>query len=184
MNFKISAGYQGKFEETWKESRRVCDSISISVWKLWAVDDWRTIKPDQTVGLRTKLQDTYLPTLCERTGFFLSIRRESIKFLLQIVFIILYVHSQLDLTLQSEEGGDISNFNTNGEWDLLGMATVTACTRLPLSYFFFFLSVTPFKFFCHCSLLIQNVFSAPNGSRTLADIFRLFYIHVWVLVKN
>ncbi|XP_046437588.1 neuronal acetylcholine receptor subunit alpha-7-like isoform X2 [Daphnia pulex] len=28
---------------------------------------------------------------------------------------------QLDLTLQSEEGGDISNFNTNGEWDLLGV---------------------------------------------------------------
>jgi len=27
---------------------------------------------------------------------------------------------QLDLTLQTEEGGDISNFNTNGEWDLLG----------------------------------------------------------------
>ena len=117
--------------------------------------------------------------LCERiTGVVLSIRRKSIKFPLQIVFIILYVHSQLDLTLQSEEGGDISNFNTNGEWDLLGMATVTARTRLPLSYFFFFLSVAPFKFFCHCSLLIQNVFSAPSGSRTLADIFRLFYIHV------
>lgn len=28
---------------------------------------------------------------------------------------------QIDLTLQSEEGGDISNFNTNGEWDLLGI---------------------------------------------------------------
>ena len=27
---------------------------------------------------------------------------------------------QLDLQLQSEEGGDISSFNTNGEWDLLG----------------------------------------------------------------
>jgi len=28
---------------------------------------------------------------------------------------------QLDLTLQSDDGGDISNFNPNGEWDLLGV---------------------------------------------------------------
>jgi len=29
--------------------------------------------------------------------------------------------TQLDLTLQSDDGGDISNFSPNGEWDLLGM---------------------------------------------------------------
>lgn len=32
---------------------------------------------------------------------------------------------QLDLTLQSDDGGDISNFNPNGEWDLLGMIICT-----------------------------------------------------------
>jgi hypothetical protein len=96
----------------------------------------------------------------------LSVRRKSIKFPSQIVLIILYVHSQLDLTLQSEEGGDISNFNTNGEWDLLGMATVTTCTRLPLLFMFGLLSkrAALLNFFsCHCSLLIQNVFAAPSG---------------------
>lgn len=29
-------------------------------------------------------------------------------------------HSQLDVQLQDEAGGDISSFITNGEWDLLG----------------------------------------------------------------
>ena len=40
---------------------------------------------------------------------------------IEILILFSPYHLQLDLTLQSEEGGDISNFNTNGEWDLLGM---------------------------------------------------------------
>lgn len=105
---------------------------------------------------------------------------------MQIVLIILCVHSQLDLTLQSEEGGDISNFNTNGEWDLLGMATVTTCTRLSLIFMFGLLSkrAALLQFFsCHCSLLIQNVvFAAPSGGRALADIRRLLLFYLCVRV--
>lgn len=72
------------------------------------------------------------------------------------------MRSQLDLTLQSEEGGDISNFNTNGEWDLLGMAFVTYshdfCYRSP---FFLFLSRGTYHFLSVAALCIYRMYSMP-----------------------
>lgn len=50
-------------------------------------------------------------------------------------------NSQLDLVLKSEEGGDVSDFITNGEWFLLGKLSACCCTIIPIFK-------SPAKFVC------------------------------------
>ena len=41
---------------------------------------------------------------------------------------------QLDLEMKSEDGGDLSNFITNGEWYLLGKLTIAQRTIIQLLF--------------------------------------------------
>lgn len=47
-------------------------------------------------------------------------RKATKKIIINLIFLFLIFHPQLDVQLQDEAGGDISSFITNGEWDLLG----------------------------------------------------------------
>lgn len=59
---------------------------------------------------------------------------------------------QLDLQLQSEDGGDISSFITNGEWDLLGKPLSLRWVQTERCLIYFYLK--PIKIYCR--ILIFN----------------------------
>lgn len=87
------------------------------------------------------------------------------------------IHTQLDLILKSEEGGDISDFITNGEWFLIGKYCILTLWNL----IFFNLSLF---YYLHSSLASSLALSAPFSHYSVHLFVRATFGSVTLNLSN